>query len=223
MRRTALVLATTTLALLLTSGVAWAVTKIGTDGPDTLQGTNQDDALIGKGGQDDIFGWGGRDTLLGGKGKDNVFGGTVRRPRGGEKTLLGGDGNDLVLGGLDSDTLKGDSGNDWVDGDPDSDNLLGGNGNDYVADGEHHGGATDTLNGGNGNDVVDAINEPAHRDVLKCGGGFDRAFTDTKDVVAPDCEKVAVGPEAVQELDQQLIESGYFQRLFEGLPPDPEG
>jgi Ca2+-binding RTX toxin-like protein len=223
MRRAALVLVTTTLALLLASGVAWAITKIGTDGPDTLQGTNQNDTLIGKGGQDDIFALGGRDTLLGGKGKDNVFGGTVRRPRGGEKALVGGEGNDLVLGGLDSDTLTGDSGNDWVDGAFGSDIVWGGNGNDYVADGESEGGVTDTLEGGDGNDVVDAINKPAHRDVLECGGGFDRAFTDKKDLVAPDCEKVAVGLAAVRELDQRLIESGYFQRLFEGLPPAPEG
>jgi hypothetical protein len=41
-------------------------------------------------------------------------------------------------------------------------------------------------------------------------------------VVAPDCEKVAVGLAAVGELDQQLIESGFFDWL-EGLPPFPEG
>ena len=35
MRRTILLLATMSLTLLVASGVAWAVTKIGTDGPDT--------------------------------------------------------------------------------------------------------------------------------------------------------------------------------------------
>jgi hypothetical protein len=70
---------------------------------------------------------------------------------------------------------------------------------------------------------LDAINiKPAHRDLIKCGGGFDYVFADTKDVVAPDCEKVAVGLAAVQQLDQQLIESGFFDWL-EGLPPFPEG
>jgi hypothetical protein len=35
MRRTILLLATMSLTLLVASGVAWAVTKIGADGPDT--------------------------------------------------------------------------------------------------------------------------------------------------------------------------------------------
>ena len=39
MRRIALLLTTTSLALVLASGVALAVTKIGTDVPDTLKGT----------------------------------------------------------------------------------------------------------------------------------------------------------------------------------------
>jgi hypothetical protein len=40
MRRTILLLSTMALCLLVASGVALAVTKIGTDGPDTLRGTN---------------------------------------------------------------------------------------------------------------------------------------------------------------------------------------
>ena len=55
MRRTILLLATMALTLLVASGVALAVTKIGTDGPDTLRGTNGDDNLIGKGGNDDLY------------------------------------------------------------------------------------------------------------------------------------------------------------------------
>ena len=35
-------------SLVVASGVALAVNKIGTDGPDTLRGTNGDDNLIGK-------------------------------------------------------------------------------------------------------------------------------------------------------------------------------
>jgi len=38
MRRVTLMLAGMALALLLASGVAWAVNKIGTNGPDTLRG-----------------------------------------------------------------------------------------------------------------------------------------------------------------------------------------
>ena len=49
MRRALLLVAMMAVSLLLASGVALAVTKIGTDGPDTLRGTNGNDNLIGKG------------------------------------------------------------------------------------------------------------------------------------------------------------------------------
>ena len=45
MRRSMLLLATMALTLLVASGLALAVTKIGTDGPDTLRGTNRADNL----------------------------------------------------------------------------------------------------------------------------------------------------------------------------------
>ena len=51
MRRTMLLLATMTLTLLVASGVALAVTKIGTDGPDTLRGTNRQRQPHRQGGQ----------------------------------------------------------------------------------------------------------------------------------------------------------------------------
>jgi hypothetical protein len=55
MRRTIVLLVTMALTLLVASGVALAVTKIGTDGPDTLWGTNGADKLIGKGGNDKLW------------------------------------------------------------------------------------------------------------------------------------------------------------------------
>jgi Ca2+-binding RTX toxin-like protein len=55
MRRTILLLAAMALTLLVASGVDWAVTKIGTNGPDTLRGTNGSDNLIGKGGNDVLY------------------------------------------------------------------------------------------------------------------------------------------------------------------------
>jgi Ca2+-binding RTX toxin-like protein len=71
MRRVVLVLAAMAVALLLANGVAWAVTKVGTDGPDTLRGTNGDDDLLGNGGNDVLYALGGNnDTLLGAEGKD---------------------------------------------------------------------------------------------------------------------------------------------------------
>ena len=91
------------LALVLASGVALAVTRIGTDGPDILRGTNGDDNLLGK----------KRHTLGPGRqrqpprraGKDVVNGGNRQEPLGGDKNLVGGAGNDAVQGGLGSDNL----------------------------------------------------------------------------------------------------------------------
>jgi Ca2+-binding RTX toxin-like protein len=223
MRRTVLLLASMALTLLVASGVALAVNKIGTDGPDTLKGTNRADNLLGKGGNDALFGLGGRDNLLGGEGKDWVLGGNERGPQGGDKNLVGGPGNDGVLGGEGSDILLGASGNDFVDGYPGSDKILGGEGNDLLYDGEDEGGATDILTGGDGNDVINTFNKPAHRDVVTCGGGFDRVLADSADVVAPDCERVAVGLAAITELDQRIAESGFYDMIFEGLAPFPEG
>ena len=87
MRRTLLLLTTMVVALLLASGVALAVNKVGTNGPDTLRGTNGDDNLLGRGGNDKLFSLNGRDNLLGGPGKDNVISGNKRRPGGGDKNL----------------------------------------------------------------------------------------------------------------------------------------
>ena len=55
-------LAAMALALLLASGMALAVNKIGTDGPDNLMGINNADNLSGKGGNDDLFGMKGATT-----------------------------------------------------------------------------------------------------------------------------------------------------------------
>ncbi len=58
MKRVMLMLAAMALALLLASGMAWAVTKVGTNGDDVLRGTNGPDTLLGKGGNDTILGRG---------------------------------------------------------------------------------------------------------------------------------------------------------------------
>jgi Ca2+-binding RTX toxin-like protein len=195
MRRFVLPLAAMTLALMLASGVAWAVNKVGTDGPDTLRGTNSDDNLLGEGGQDDLFGLGGSDNLDGGQGKDWVLGGNERRPFGGDKNLVGGPGNDGVLGGRGSDDVSGEGGDDWVADGPDREFSI------------------DRLSAGDGNDVVGVFNDPAFRDLVTCGDGFDSVFADRKDVLAPDCERVADrGPE-LERLARALERSGFFERL----------
>jgi Ca2+-binding RTX toxin-like protein len=75
MRRVVLVLAIMALALLLASGVAPAVTRVGTTRDDTLRGTDGPDQIDGRTGDDDIFSLGGSDTLYGGKGRDRLVGG----------------------------------------------------------------------------------------------------------------------------------------------------
>ena len=223
MRRMVLLLTVMAAALVLASGVALAVNKLGTDGPDTLRGTNGDDNLLGRGGSDDLLSLGGDDTLVGGEGKDNVLGGNERRPKGGDKVLDGGSGNDRVLGGTGSDNLTGGSGNDLVDGYRGSDNIVGAAGTDLLIDGGKREASKDTLSGGPGNDLVSPINDPAFGDVVTCGSGFDRVAADRKDVVADDCEEVAVGRAALEELQSTLEETGFLDEFFEALPPFPEG
>src|SRR5215216_3228369 len=113
MRRTILLLATTAVTLLMASGVALAVNKIGTNGPDTLRGTNGADTLVGVGGNDELYALGGRDNLLGGPGKDVVLGGN------GSDNVVGGAGNDYMAAGelerdQSEDILSGGAGNDAI-------------------------------------------------------------------------------------------------------------
>jgi Ca2+-binding RTX toxin-like protein len=197
MRRTMLLLATMALTLLVASGMALAVTRIGTDGPDTLRGTKGDDNLIGQGGNDTLLSLAGDDTLLGGPGKDVVNGGSLAQPLGGNKTLVGGEGNDVVQGGLGSD------------------NVLGGEGNDFMVDGEFEPPAVkDILSAGDGNDVLNVANKPAGKDVVSCGSGLDRVLADRADVVSPDCEKVFIGTAAADRFFNSIPQS-----FIEGLPP----
>src|SRR5829696_5085054 len=242
MRRTIVLLASMALTLLVASGVALAVTKIGGPGPDTLRGTNGADNLLGEGGNDVLYGLGGSDNLLGGEGKDWVFGGSERGPQGGDKNLVGGPGNDGVLGGKGSDNLLGGSGNDYVYGDTGSDRLvgeggrdivdgftgsdrlIGGGGDDLFVDGPFDDTSKDEiLSGGDGDDAFFIDNVPATRDIVSCGDGFDRVAADAKDQVAPDCERVRRGPNAGFNLNAELEAEGLPDIIFEGLAPFPEG
>ncbi len=191
----ALVLAAMALALLLASGVAWAVNKVGTGGPDTLRGTNSADNLSGEGGNDRLFALEGRDHLLGGPGKDWVDTHPTEFRRG-DKNLQGGPGNDAVIGGRGADK------------------VLGGDGNDLVADGPDREFATDRLTAGDGNDVVAVVNSPAFKDLVTCGEGFDRVLADRKDVLADDCERVFIGLGSFDEFFASIPQS-----FFEGLHP----
>ena len=196
MRRTMVMVATMALILLVASGMALAVTKIGTNGPDFLRGTNGDDSLIGKGGNDKLFAWGGNDNLLGETGKDWLFGGTDRgKTSGGQKNMVGGPGNDRLQGG------KG------------SDNLVGERGNDLLIDGYELNPKKDTLSSGDGNDALWVWNRPAGRDVVSCGRGFDLVLADRDDLLSPDCEKVFIGERKIDAWVDSIPES-----FWEGQP-----
>ncbi len=198
MRRLVLLLTVMAAALVLASGVALAVNRVGTNGHDVLKGTNGEDNLLGLGGQDDLFGRGGSDNLVGGPGKDNVLGGD-ERPRGGDKNLAGGSGNDFVGGGNGSDNMVGEGGNDLAFGARGADKILGGDGNDVLLG------------------VLFGVNAPADRgDVVACGDGFDRVLADRKDTVAKDCERVFFGLDSEEKFFESIPRS-----FFRGLPPNP--
>ena len=204
MRRVALMLATMALALLLVSGVAWALNEVGTNGPDTLRGTNSDDNLSGGGGNDTLLSLRGNDNLLGGAGKDVVVGGRVPG--------AGFGGTDASASGGDKN-LAGGSGNDWVNGGFGSDSVSGNEGNDVVVDGPDREFSTDKVWAGAGNDVVGSRNKPAYKDLVRCGPGFDRVLADRKDAVGADCERVARTQSEVNALFGTILQS-----FWEGLP-----
>jgi Ca2+-binding RTX toxin-like protein len=182
MRRAILVLTAMTVALAVGSGVALADTFTGTRGPDVLRGTPADD---------EVFGGAGADVLSGESGNDFVGGGNQVRPLGGPKVLSGDAGDDFVAGGLRSPTVaSGGPGDDLVDGSPGINVVSGGSGNDSLTDGEVRGGVTDVVSGGPGDDVLFPYNEPAGRDLVDCGAGYDVVYADTADVLDADCEEV---------------------------------
>jgi Ca2+-binding RTX toxin-like protein len=206
-KRAILLVATMTLTLLVASGVALAVTKIGTNGPDTLRGTNGDDILVGRSGNDELFSLAGEDTLLGGPGKDVVFGGRIVGSCCQDNDFSGGDKN-----------VAGGPGNDDVNGGRGSDNILGGRGNDIMFEGaEPDVAKIDIISAGAGNDGVWVLNwSPVGKDVLSCGSGFDRVLADRTDVIAPDCERVFFGRRNIDAYFNSFPES-----FWEGLPPPP--
>ena len=204
MRRAILLVAMMALTLLVASGVALAITKIGTNGPDTLRGTNGDDNLIGKGGNDILLSLRGRDNLLGGPGKDCLLCVTENRFFAGDKTLLGGPGNDFAWAGKGSDIVAGGEGNDLL---PD----------DGVSEFSQ-----DRFSGGPGDDVIDVMHHRSARDLVVCGSGFDRVAANSKDAVAADCEKVVVFRGGTRSEFFDVLDSFYEsvvpQNFYEGLP-----
>jgi large repetitive protein len=110
MRRTALLLASMVLTVLLASGVALAALKtikcegwercIGTDRRDLMKGDDRGNDIWGRDKGDILKGFGGYDELAGQKGDDRLVAGPSRdrlEPGTGDDTLDGGDGPDLYV------------------------------------------------------------------------------------------------------------------------------
>ena len=185
------------MTLVVASGVALAVVRSGGPGDDVLRGTNDSDALSGNGGDDVLLGYRGTDALYGGAGRDVVAGGSEAGPRAGDRALSGGPGGDLVGAGRGSDAMSG------------------GPGRDLLFDAEFREGQQDTISAGDGDDLVIAQQRPAARDVIDCGGGFDRALVDREDITS-DCERLFFSFRAIEEA-LTAAEERYYFALFERL------
>jgi Ca2+-binding RTX toxin-like protein len=138
MRKTMLVEASLSIAMLVAGGVAWAATIrcpnwlpnaktcYGTEKADTMYGTQQDDFMFGRGGPDKLYffrnggdgvyeggqGGPGSDKLFGGKGKDNLWGGGWSNAG-----VLNDRADDYLHGGRAQggvDRLFGEDGDDWI-------------------------------------------------------------------------------------------------------------
>jgi hypothetical protein len=72
--------------------------------------------------------------------------------------------------------------------------MSGSEGRDVVDDGPPFDDSSDRISGGAGDDIMDAFNDPAVSDVVACGPGNDRAYTDGTDLIAGDCEEIIRGP-----------------------------
>jgi Ca2+-binding RTX toxin-like protein len=129
MRRAILLVGMIAVSLLVASGVALAVTRIGTLGADVpLMGTDNSDTLYGLSESDLLRGRGGNDYEEGGRHGDLVYGGD-----GNDEIYLGG-GDDIALGHEGDDKIYLGGGSDLAVGNPGDDmiNAIDGvRGNDF--------------------------------------------------------------------------------------------
>jgi hypothetical protein len=93
--------------------------------------------------------------------------------------------------------------------------LVGEGGGDWLVDGQlDEASKDDILSGGDGDDILFGDHVPAVRDIVTCGGGFDRAVVDRKDVVADDCEQVRLVRGSFEEVLEQE------DAFIASLPPE---
>jgi Ca2+-binding RTX toxin-like protein len=96
--------------LIVASGVALAVTLLGTEGPDDLTGGTDYDSIHGLGGKDVMYGRSGDDFMEDDSGNDFASGNV------GSDRITGGTGDDILADGETAggayDVLKGEAGKD---------------------------------------------------------------------------------------------------------------
>jgi hypothetical protein len=172
MKRILVAMALMAASLVVTTGVAWALTVNcqagvpceGTDEPDELIGTNKADFMDAK--QDD-------DLLLGRSGADDMFGDDLSPEdtrTDGDDELFGNDGKDAMAGFGGSDLLQGGGNADSIDATENSENR-----------------GKDTVRGDGGRDFIQATD--GVKDTIACGADEDTVlFDEGRDVVADDCE-----------------------------------
>ena len=95
-RRGVSLLASMLAMLVVAGGVAWAVTKFGDNGPNTINGSAGNDQIHGLGGNDSLNGQLGADDIWGDRGNDRLIEGPLRQDRAADE-LLGGKGNDTLI------------------------------------------------------------------------------------------------------------------------------
>ena len=100
--------------------------------------------------------------------------------------------------------------------------MVGGEGDDLLSDDTFRELSKDNFSGGPGNDVIDVLHYRSARDLVVCGSGFDLVGANSKDVVAPDCEKEVVFRGGTLSEYFDVLE-GFYESIppnfYEGLPP----
>src|SRR5215217_3551322 len=171
--RTAIVLLTGMVALLVGSGVALAAVITCPTGPDgECRGTKLADQITGTIGVDQIYALGGDDFVKGGSDADTMYGGDGNDQVGGgpgNDTFYGGAGNERLSGGEGEDVIHGGPGDDIdLDGDQQFDKLYGEEGDDLEVDGDR---GNDLLYGGSGDDGGAPTSENLQHHGLRGEGG----------------------------------------------------
>jgi Ca2+-binding RTX toxin-like protein len=170
--RTAIVLLTVMMVLVVGSGVALAAVITCPTGPGgECRGTKLADQITGTIGIDQIYALAGDDSVQGGDGADLIkgnLGADFLKGGSDADTIYGGDGNDTAGGAIGNDYFDGGAGNDRVSGGEGEDEIHGGAGDDIDLDGDH---LIDKIYGEEGNDFE--LDGDRGNDLLYGGPGDD--------------------------------------------------